>query len=129
MIAVDTSAVLAILQDEEGAARLHGRLASADGAVMSAGNVLELQLVIARTGKSDAWDDVAALLDAYRIRTRAFDEAQLDIARGAAMRFGRGRHKARLNYGDCFAYALARLDGIPLLCVGNDFAHTDVELA
>jgi len=51
------------------------------------------------------------------------------LARGAAVRIGKGRHKAALNFGDCFAYALARSEGIKLLCTGNDFPQTDVELA
>lgn len=62
------------------------------------------------------------------ISARAFDERQLELARDAAIRFGKGRHKAGLNFGDCFAYALAKSEDIPLLCTGGDFAVTDVAI-
>lgn len=129
MIAVDTSAVIAILWDEPGAKALRARLAAAGAAAISAGSALELQFVLARIGVTDAWDDVEALFAAYRISVRAFDETELAIARDAALRFGRGRHKAELNFGDCFAYALARAEDMPLLFVGDDFARTDVKAA
>lgn len=129
MIAVDSSAVIAILWDEPGAKALRARLAEAGAAAISAGSALELQFVLARIGIAEAWDDVEALFAAYRISVRAFDETQLAIARDAALRFGKGRHKAALNFGDCFAYALARAEDMPLLFVGDDFAKTDVKAA
>lgn len=129
MIVVDTSAIIAVLQTESEAARVHDRLACEPAAIISAGNALELQIVIARTQRPVTWDDIAALFLAYRIAVRPFDETQLALAREAALRFGKGRHKAKLNYGDCFAYALAMSEGLALLCVGNDFAMTDVEIA
>ena len=129
MIAVDSSAVIAILWDEPGAKALRARLAQAGAAAISAGSALELQFVLARVGVAEAWDDVEALFMAYRISVRAFDETQLAFAREGAIRFGRGRHRAALNFGDCFAYALARAEDLPLLFVGDDFAKTDVKAA
>ncbi len=129
MIAVDTSAVIAILWDEKEAGRIRRRLAQEGAAIISASNALELQIVLAGAGATDAWDDVEALFSAYRIGVRAFDETQLAMAREAALHFGKGRHKARLNFGDCFAYALAKSEGLALLCTGKDFALTDILLA
>lgn len=100
-----------------------------NSAVISSANVLEMQLVLAGARAEGRWDQVEALFNAYHIAVRPFDETQLRLAREAAVRFGKGRHKAALNFGDCFAYALARSEGIRLLCTGNDFPQTDIELA
>lgn len=96
---------------------------------MSAGNVLELQMVIAGRKAASGWPDVEALLSKYKIVVRPFDEVRLALARDAALRFGKGRHKAGLNFGDCFAHALAQSEALALLCIGDDFAQTDVTLA
>lgn len=129
MIAVDTSAVVAILWQERDWERLRARLAAEDSAVISSGNVLELQLVLAGSGARAQWEHAAALFGAYSIAVRPFDDVQLRFAREAALRFGKGRHRASLNFGDCFAYALARSEGISLLCAGGNFPLTDIELA
>jgi ribonuclease VapC len=126
MIAVDSSAILAALYAEPEEQRVRAALKTADGVVISTGNVLELQLVVAGSRSKTGWADVEALLAQYRVEARPFDERQLNLAREAAVRYGRGRHKARLNFGDCFAYALAKAEDIPLLCTGTDFAATDV---
>ncbi len=128
MIAVDTSAVIAILQQERDAPAVRACLGDALEAVISAASCLELQLVVQRMNPG-GWDAVEALLARYRISVRAFDADQLAIAREAASRYGRGRHPAKLNYGDCFAYALAKSEGAPLLYVGGDFALTDIRSA
>ena len=129
MIVVDTSALMAILLREHGSGRLVERLAAEPSSLISAGNVLELQLVAMRVDRDGVWSEVERLMAEHRIEIRPFDSLQLAIAREAAERFGRGRHKARLNFGDCFAYALAKSANVPLLCVGNDFAQTDVLIA
>jgi len=129
MIAIDTSAIIAILWDEKESSRVRTRLAREGAAIFSAGNALELQIVLAGTGAIGAWDDVQVLFSTYSIEIRPFDERQLALAREAALRFGKGRHKARLNFGDCFAYALAMSEGVALLCIGKDFAQTDIALA
>lgn len=128
MIAVDTSAVVAILRSEPAAQQMLAKLIDAGGSAISAGNVLELQLVL--NGREIAgWSDVENLFRTHRIAIHPFDEPQLHLARAAAVRYGKGRHKAALNYGDCFAYAFARSEDIPLLCTGSDFARTDVKIA
>lgn len=129
MIAVDTSALIAILWQERDWQRLRQCLTEENSAVISTANVLEMQLVLAGVRAEGHWDQVEALFSVYHIAMRPFDETQLRLAREAALRFGKGRHKASLNFGDCFAYALARSEGIKLLCAGNDFPQTDIELA
>ncbi len=129
MIAVDTSAIVAIIQKEADESRLRAALFTMPRAVISTASLLELQFVMAGKRSLSSWPDVEALLLDYGIAARPFDDRQLQIAREAALRFGRGRHKAKLNFGDCFAYALARAEGIPLLCTGTDFAETDIAIA
>jgi ribonuclease VapC len=129
VIAVDTSAIVAILYDEAEAVRIRLALEAADGVVISAANVLELQSVVAGARSRTGWQQVENLLAEYKIAIRPFDAPQLRIAREAVAQYGKGRHKAKLNYGDCFAYALAKAEGLPLLCTGNDFTHTDVKIA
>ena len=129
MIAVDTSALVAILRREPEEERLRARMEDAHGGLISTAGVLELQLVLAGKPSPTAWRQVEALLDEYGIALRPFDERQLAFAREAAIRFGKGRHKAALNFGDCFAYALAKSEDIALLCTGGDFALTDVAIA
>lgn len=128
MIVVDTSAVVAILRSEAAAPQMLAKLIEAGSGVMSAANVLELQLVL--NGREiSGWPDVEELFRTHRIAVNSFDERQLKFAREAAVRYGKGRHRAALNYGDCFAYALARSEGVPLLCTGADFAATDLKIA
>lgn len=100
-----------------------------NGALISTANLLEVQLVIEGRQAIGGWSDVEDLLAEYTIVAHPFDERQLHIAREAALRFGKGRHGAKLNFGDCFAYALAKSEDIPLLCTGGDFAKTDVAIA
>jgi ribonuclease VapC len=78
-----------------------------------------------KRGEQDA-ADLLLLIEKLLIEIIAFDEAQAVLAREAYLRFGKGRHPAALNYGDCFSYALAKTLGEPLLYKGNDFSHTDV---
>jgi ribonuclease VapC len=128
-IAVDTSAIVAIIKGEAEESRLRARLAREHQSLMSTANLLELQIVLEGKRIVDGWDEVEELLVGYRISAHPFDDLQLNIAREAAIRFGKGRHEARLNFGDCFAYALAKSEDIPLLCTGGDFAKTDVAIA
>jgi ribonuclease VapC len=129
MIAVDTSAIVAILKAEQEESRLRGVLERAGRAAISACNLLELQIVLAGRKPESAWPHVEALLAKYAVLIRSFDERQLRVAREAAVHYGKGRHKAGLNLGDCFAYALAKTEDLPLLCTGKDFAATDVAIA
>ena len=129
MIAIDTSAVLAIaLKEPEGPAFLAAILAGSD-CLLSAANLLEARMVLyARNPANIA--DMNLLLKRLRVRVEPVTEAQSDLAFAAFRQFGKGMgHQAGLNFGDCFAYALAREWGCPLLFKGNDFIHTDITSA
>lgn len=126
---VDTSVIVAILRGEPDARAFEQLLARAPIARISAATYVELGVVV-----DDARDPVQssaldAVLRAARVQVEPFTEAQAGLARSAYQRFGKGSgHPARLNMGDCFAYALARDLGEPLLFKGNDFALTDIEV-
>lgn len=123
---VDTSALVAIVKDEPESLRCRASLYVADGIAMSAANLLEAFSVVDRMDNPVATETFQTLLIEAVIQIAPVTEAQVYIAREAFARFGRGRHPAKLNYGDCFAYALARETGEPLLFVGNDFSQTDI---
>ena len=126
MIAVDTSAVHAILQGEPESPAFVERIADG-GALLSAGSVAELGAV---TSSDDlAYRSLLELLGFPFIEIEPVDAEQARVAVDAYRRFGKGRHPARLNLGDTFAYALARQKGLPLLFKGKDFSLTDIEPA
>lgn len=127
MIVVDTSALMAVVLNENDRAVHLDALLSARRVMMSAGTLVEAASVYvsAFPGKATParlHDDLAKL----RIEVVALSVEQARIAVEARMQFGRGRHEAKLNFGDCFSYALAKSLGLPLLFKGDDFIHTDV---
>ena len=127
---VDSSAVIAILKGEHEVADLKRKLAEAPTVRMSAGTLLETAVVVDGRGDPVLRRRLDDLLDAVGVIIEPVTEAQAWIGRQAYRDFGRGSgHPARLNLGDCFAYALARQTREPLLFVGDDFSHTDVEPA
>ena len=127
---VDTSALVAIVVREPGYEAILGKL-TAPGAVAGIGTptVAELGIVLSARLRTDARSPVAELLDRLDIAEVPFGEAHWREAVDAYWRFGRGRHRAALNFGDCLSYAVARLANEPLLFVGDDFAATDLEAA
>lgn len=128
MIVVDSSAIVAVLFDEPGADQIAQKLVSSE-CVMSAATRVELGIVIEAKAGAPATLLLEELLERVELRLVAVDELTVRESILAWRRFGKGRHRAALNFGDVFAYALAVQLGVPLLCVGDDFAHTDVELA
>lgn len=125
---VDTSAVLAILFQEPEAEWFAGKLAKPGRKFMSPVNILEADIVLlARKGTAGQREWELLKLKAG-IEIIPFTDAMEKEAVNAWSRFGKGRHKAGLNMGDCCAYALAKTSGMPLLCKGNDFIHTDLEI-
>jgi ribonuclease VapC len=122
MIAVDTSALIAVLTGEaSGPACL--AVMEQNELVMSAATLTEALLVSIARGRDQA---LVGLIETAEIEIISHN-AQLAYLSGEAFRqWGKGRHSASLNYGDCCAYALAKLRGIPLLFIGNDFSRTDV---
>lgn len=128
-LVVDTSALTAILLGEPEAAALLSALTTAPRVGLCAANRTELLLVI-QTRLGDAGVAHAKhFLRLEQIQTVGLDEALADAAADAYRRFGKGRHPAALNFGDCFAYALAMREQVPLLFKGEDFSRTDVRVA
>lgn len=125
---LDTSALIAILQAEEGSDAILAAIEQDPVRLVSAATVLELSLVLMGRYGIGAEPLLDRLLRDIGATVVEFDAEQLVIARDAAARFGRGRHYAALNFGDCFSYALAVSRDEPLLCVGADFQRTDVAL-
>ncbi len=129
---VDASAIVAILAGESDAASLAGRLSRARAARTSATAVAEAAIALARIANAPA-DDALGLVERFLIETKIkvmpIDLVTARLAIEGFVRFGKGRHPAALNFGDCFAYACARQAETPLLCKGNDFPRTDIDLA
>jgi ribonuclease VapC len=125
-VIVDTSALVAITFREPGHRELITKLAAAHAAGIGAPTLAETGLVLAARLRRDSRDLVVRLLDEFGIVEIPFGDPHWKEAIDAYLRFGKGRHKARLNFGDCLTYAVARLAGEPLLFAGNDFAATDL---
>lgn len=128
MMVIDTSAVVACLAEEADATEFTKKIALAERRIMSSVNLLETRLVLVFSKRIPA-GIVDDFLTNERVDIIPFDEALAGLAFEAYRRFGKGRHPARLNMGDCAAYALAQARGWPLLYKGDDFAQTDVERA
>jgi ribonuclease VapC len=123
---IDTSAVAAILFNEPSAAALERHIADDQIRLMSAGTLIEATIVIeARLGDAGG-REFELWLNRAEVEIVAVDAEQADMARRAWRRFGKGRHPASLNHGDCFSYALAATREECLLFTGDDFKKTDV---
>ena len=124
---VDTSALIAILRDEPEAPACAKAIEDASRRRISAANFVEAAIVIDASRDPVASRRFEDLVREAQLVVEPVTEAQARIAREAYRDFGKGSgHPARLNFGDCFAYALARATGEPLLFKGNDFTHTDI---
>lgn len=124
---LDTSALLGILRDEPDAPSLAQAIQEAAVRRISAANFLEAAIVVDASGDPIASRRFDELLKVAEIRIEPVTEEQARVAREAYRDFGKGSgHRAQLNFGDCFAYALARVTSEPLLFKGSDFIHTDL---
>jgi len=123
---IDTSALTAILRKEPERDALLKALIGAPTRMVSAVTALEAAMVIEGRYGPAAAADLELLLYASRIEIVPFDAAQSALAVRAWKKYGKGRHPAALNLGDCCVYALARASGEPVLCKGGDFTQTDV---
>lgn len=121
--------MIAILYEEPEAEEFARLIVEADVCRLSTVNRLELAIVLERQAKPEAARQADAFLRSAAIVEEPVTLQQGALARQAFFDFGRSRHKARLNFGDCFAYALAKSTHEPLLFKGNDFARTDIESA
>ena len=126
---VDSSALLAVLNREPDAERYQAAILAAVPCRMSVASILETSIVVESRGGAEAGAELAAYVERAGIEPAPVTAEQLAEARQAWRRFGKGRHPAALNLGDCFAYALARTTGEPLLHKGDDFALTDISVA
>jgi ribonuclease VapC len=129
MIVVDSSALIAILENAQDAVTYAEALAEADAALISAATLLETAIVmINRHGERSA-RTLDELVQEAGLEVESVTVHQINLAREAYVAYGKGRSSAGLNFGDCFAYALAKATGAPLLSKGDDFSRTDIEAA
>ena len=123
---VDTSALLAVLQDEPERRSFNEAIEAADSAALSVASFVETSIVIEARHGAEGLRALDRFIERAGIVVAAVDLEQGKVARDAFSRFGKGRHAAAINFGDSFSYALARVLGEPLLFKGEDFARTDV---
>ena len=123
---IDTSALLAILQNEPERRDFNEAIEEAASLRLSVANFVEASIVIETRFGAEGLRDLDLLIDCAGVNIVSVDVEQGKEARRAFGRFGKGHHAAGLNYGDCFAYALARVLDEPLLFKGNDFSQTDL---
>src|SRR5215472_1019340 len=124
---IDSSAIIAVLLDEANAADIARAIEASSQRLLSAANLLEASIVIESRKGEAGGRELDLLIYRAAIEIVAVDQDQAELARIAWRRFGKGRHPAGLNYGDCFAYALAKTRRLPLLYQGGDFSRTDLE--
>jgi ribonuclease VapC len=123
---IDTSAILAILLDEPERRAFNEAIEAVESRVLSAATFVEVSIVVESRHGAEGLRDLDVFLERAGVELVAVDPEQAHVARRAFSRFGKGRHPAGLNYGDCFSYALATVLGEPLLFNGEDFRQTDV---
>ena len=123
----DTSAILAILQNEPERRKFNEAIETAETRSLSTASFVECSMILESRYGADGVRDLDLFIAKAQVSLRAVDEEQADLARRAFRKYGKGRHPAGLNFGDCFSYALARALDEPLLFKGNDFGQTDIE--
>ena len=123
---LDTSAVLSVLFDAPEAEAIEAAIEADSVRLMSAASALEAAIVVEARYGEPGGRELDLLLHKAKIDLVSFDIAQVELARQAYRRFGKGRHPAGLNFGDCFAYALSQRSGEPLLFTSDDFSRTDI---
>ena len=127
---LDTSAIIAILRNEPDASRFTEAIQAGETRIVSAATYLEAAIIVDSNRDPVLSRRLDELIEQANVSIEPVTDAQARIARDAYRDFGRGSgHPARLNFGDCFAYALAKATGEPLLFKGSDFAHTDIASA
>ena len=126
---LDSSALIAILFGEPGYLDLVDRVLGADVVRIGTPTLTETAIVLTARRRGRSGDELAMLLDELDVSVVPFTLAHHEVASRAYERYGRGRHKANLNFGDCLSYAVASLAGDTLLFVGDDFRRTDIEPA
>ena len=128
MIVLDTSAVMAILLRESDARVFADAIAASPRVFMSSGTLLELNIVATKLREAPGAADAQQFIGESAVEIVPFGAAQAQVASDAYRLYGKGRNRAGLNFGDCFAYALAKSRNLPLLFKGDDFTKTDVQV-
>ncbi len=123
---IDTSAIIAVLFNEDDAHDYAEAISRADSCRISAATLVETAIVVEAQTRNNGGRQLDAFIRRASITIESVTEEQAYMARQAFIDFGKGRHRAGLNYGDCFSYALAKATREPLLFKGKDFAQTDV---
>jgi ribonuclease VapC len=126
---LDSSAIVAILFQESGYEAVLDKLVTAVEVGIGAPTLVECSIVLSARLNQDARGLLARFLEEANVTIVPFTDAHYGTAAGAWLKYGKGRHPAGLNFGDCLTYAIAKLTVMPLLCVGDDFAQTDLPLA
>jgi len=126
---LDSSAIVAIFVREPGYEFLQAKLEAGSTRGIGAPTLVETGLVLTNRLKVSARNPLARFVREFEIQILPFSEAHWRQAFDAYGRFGKGRHKAALNFGDCLTYATAKVASHPLLCTGNDFPQTDLDIA
>lgn len=125
---IDTSAIIAVIGREPGHEQIIHRLASSPQTGIGAPTELETGMVLVARFGARGRTALARFLQENRVAVLPFDDVHVGIAIDTFSRFGKGRHRAALNFGDCCTYATATVAREPLLCIGDDFPQTDLEL-
>jgi ribonuclease VapC len=123
---IDTSALAAIFFDEPERQTFLNAITAAGSRLISAATILETGIVLEGRRGEAAGREFDLFVVRANLQIVPVDSEQADLARSAWRRYGKGRHAAALNFGDCFSYALAKLSGEPLLAKGSDFGLTDI---
>jgi ribonuclease VapC len=126
---LDTSALVSIQIEEPGFQTLFRKIEEAPRVVMGAPSLFEAAMVLSARMGTDARFSLSRALRRLQVEIVPFTEEHYDAAVSAFLRYGKGRHPAGLNFGDCMSYALARVSGVPLLYTGTDFSKTDIQAA
>lgn len=126
---IDTSAILALLFREPGWEEIAEKLASGQSLGIGAPTLVESAIVLSARMGSDARGILSRFISETSVSVIPFGEAHYSNAVEAWLRYGKGRHRASLNFGDCVSYAMAKVANEELLCTGNDFTKTDLSLA
>jgi len=126
---LDSSAIVAIFFQEPQYEILLQKLAEAQVVGIGAPTLVECGIVLSARMNTDARGLLSRFLGEMNATVVPFSEAHFGIAMGAWLNYGKGRHPAGLNFGDCLSYAVAKIADLPLLCVGDDFPETDISLA
>jgi ribonuclease VapC len=124
---LDTSAILAILQDEPERRKFNEAIEAAESRSISTASFVECSMILESRYGADGIRDLDLFIAKAQVSLVPVDEEQAELARRAFRKYGKGRHPAGLNFGDCFSYALAQALDEALLFKGNDFSQTDVE--